>query len=112
MSLGSDDDCVAILDDDEGDIFVLLNHERILIGSTEDRGEGFCEDDLDVYAAGLLASEYLIGQYGLDAVTRIHGEFKYSVDWETRVSTVYGKSPDALNREIAEYLRSFASIFP
>jgi hypothetical protein len=72
----------------------------------------FCEDDLDVYAAGLLASEYLIGQYGLDAVTRIHGEFKYSVDWETRVSTVYGKSPDALNREIAEYLRSFASIFP
>lgn len=71
-----------------------------------------CWEDIDIYGAGALASEYLIGQYGLDAVIRVHSEFKYSVDWETRVSTVYGKSPDALNREIAEYLRSFASIFP
>lgn len=77
----------------------------------QEPGEGLwnsCEEDFfpDVYGAGFLVSEYLIGQYGLEAVTKVHGDFKYSVDWETRVSRVFGKSTDALLNEIAAYLSS------
>ena len=68
--------------------------------------EGICSSESDVYGPGLVATEYLLGQYGLARMTNMMSAFGPAVSWQSVMEQTYGITIPQLYEEISVHLRA------